>query len=148
MSSIHQASRRRQPLVYACSGCSGAAQTANHLAVRLDRQGLAEMSCIAGIGGDVPALLRIARTGRPMLVIDGCPLHCARHCLSRHGLQPDRHLDLSELGVRKRPHDDPLDNDLDRLWDEQIVPAIAALSKDTREMPAHSPPNASSALSR
>ncbi|TAK94969.1 MAG: zinc-binding protein, partial [Aquabacterium sp.] len=43
-----------QALVYACSGCSSAAQLANHLAVRLDREGIAEMSCIAGVGGRVP----------------------------------------------------------------------------------------------
>ena len=45
------------PLVYSCSGCSNLAQLANDLALRLDRDGLAEMSCIAGVGGDVPALV-------------------------------------------------------------------------------------------
>ena len=39
------------PLVYSCSGCSSAAQMANDLALRLDRAGVAEMSCIAGVGG-------------------------------------------------------------------------------------------------
>jgi uncharacterized metal-binding protein len=42
-----------KPLVYSCSGCSSSAQMANYLAVQLDRQGLAEMSCIAGVGGNV-----------------------------------------------------------------------------------------------
>jgi len=55
-------------LVYSCSGCSSAAQLANRLAVRLDRAGLAEMSCIAGVGGRVPSLVRhaerAARSGR------------------------------------------------------------------------------------
>ena len=46
-----------KPLLYACSGCSSAAQMANHLAVKLDRDGAAEMSCIAGVGGDVPSLV-------------------------------------------------------------------------------------------
>ncbi|MFC7483997.1 putative zinc-binding protein [Luedemannella flava] len=58
--------RRRakdQPLVYSCSGCSSAAQLANALAIRLDRQGVAEMSCIAGLGGDVPSLVRLAHPG-------------------------------------------------------------------------------------
>ena len=44
------------PLVYSCSGCSSAAQMANHLALRLDRAGAAEMSCIAGVGGGVAAV--------------------------------------------------------------------------------------------
>jgi uncharacterized metal-binding protein len=64
------------PLVYSCSGCSSAAQLANHLALRLDRDGTAEMSCIAGVGGQVPSLVRTAqhaaRTGRPIFALDGC----------------------------------------------------------------------------
>jgi uncharacterized metal-binding protein len=49
------------PLVYSCSGASSAAQMANHLAVKLDRLKVAEMSCIAGVGGDVKPLVRSAR---------------------------------------------------------------------------------------
>ena len=66
------------PLVYSCSGCSSAAQLANHVALRLDRSSIAEMSCIAGIGGDVPSLLKTARSGRPIIALDGCPLVCVK----------------------------------------------------------------------
>ncbi|MDR6536711.1 putative zinc-binding protein [Variovorax soli] len=95
-----------KPLVYSCSGCSSAAQLANHVAVRLDRQGDAEMSCIAGVGGDVPHLLRIARSGRPIVALDGCPLNCVKSSLARHGLVPWRHYQLHQFGVRKRQHED------------------------------------------
>jgi uncharacterized metal-binding protein len=98
------------PLVYACSGCSSAAQLANHLAVRLDREGEAEMSCIAGLGGDVPSLVRVAHDardgGRGILAIDGCALACVKRTLARHGVEPTRHLELWRLGVRKRAHED------------------------------------------
>lgn len=92
------------PIVYSCSGCSNAAQLANHVAVRLDREGLAEMSCIAGVGGDVDSLVKVARAGRPIVALDGCALHCVRNCLKRHGVQPTRHHTLSDLGIRKRYH--------------------------------------------
>lgn len=95
-------SRADLPLVYSCSGCSSAAQMANYLAVRLDRRGLAEMSCIAGVGGDVPKLVRIAQSDRRIVAIDGCALACVRNCLRRHHVAPtDYHL-LSDHGVRKR----------------------------------------------
>jgi uncharacterized metal-binding protein len=101
------------PLVYSCSGCSSAAQLANHLALRLDRLGVAEMSCIAGLGGDVAPLIRLARRGRPLIALDGCPLHCVRGCLRRHGLTPALHLTLTDLGIAKRKHldFDPLEAD-------------------------------------
>ncbi|MCL4181317.1 MAG: zinc-binding protein [Verrucomicrobia bacterium] len=94
------------PLVYACSGASSAAQMANHLAIKLDRLKVAEMSCIAGVGGDVRPLLRTAKSGRFIIALDGCPLHCAAKSLQRHGLRPEKHYDLSELNVKKRKHED------------------------------------------
>ena len=97
-------------LVYSCSGCSSAAQLANHLAVRLDRQGDAEMSCIAGVGGRVKNIVRIARraaeTGRPILAIDGCPLACVKQALAQIDVVPTHHLQLASHGVRKDPHAD------------------------------------------
>lgn len=95
-----------KPLLYACSGCSSAAQMANHLAVKLDRSGAAEMSCIAGVGGDVPSLVARARSGRPVAVVDGCALRCAFHCLRRHQVTPALHLVLGEHGVAKVQHGD------------------------------------------
>lgn len=97
---------RKLPLVYSCSGASSAAQMANHIAVTLDRIKAAEMSCIAGVGGDVKPLVRTARSGRPIIALDGCPLHCAAQILKRHGLQADKHYDLSKMGVKKKQHED------------------------------------------
>lgn len=79
---------------------------ANHIAVKLDRLKVAEMSCIAGVGGDVKPLVKTALSGRPIIALDGCPLQCAAKILARHGLKADKHLDLSELGVKKRKHED------------------------------------------
>lgn len=98
--------RSTLPLVYSCSGASSAAQMANYIAVRLDRLQVAEMSCIAGVGGDVKPLVRTAKSGRPIIALDGCPLHCAAQILKRHGLVADGHFDLSKMGVRKRYHED------------------------------------------
>lgn len=97
---------KKPPLVYACSGASSAAQMANHIAVRLDRLKSAEMSCIAGVGGDVKPLVRTAKSGRTIIALDGCPLQCAAHILMRHGLKAHKHYDLSKMGVKKVYHED------------------------------------------
>lgn len=78
------------------------------------------MSCIAGVGGDVPSLLKTANSGRPIVVIDGCPLECARKCLERHGIEVNEHVQLSEQGVRKRYH-----QDFDPEQAEQVINAVA-----------------------
>lgn len=122
----------RLPLVYSCSGCSNAAQMANFIAVQLDRRGVAEMSCIAGVGGDVPALVKTATSGRPILAIDGCHLACVKNCLARHAVQPAHYLVLTEYGVRKRGGQDYDPEQADRMLTEAIaVMARAAVLPQT-----------------
>lgn len=75
---------------------------ANDLALRMGDDGVAQMSCIAGVGGDVPSLVKLATSGRDIIAIDGCPLACARSCLARHSVTPNHHVVLSDLDVRKR----------------------------------------------
>ena len=108
------------PLIYACSGCSSAAQMANAIAVTLDRTGDAEMSCIAGVGGDVPSLVRVATSGRPIVAVDGCRLACVRACLARHEVVPDLHVVLAEHDVTKRKH-----ADFDAVRAEELSQALA-----------------------
>lgn len=93
--------RSKLPLVYSCSGCSSAAQTSNEVAIELDRRNLAEMSCIAGVGGDVPKLVKVAKSGRPIIAVDGCALSCVKSTLARHGVQPAVWHELSQYEVEK-----------------------------------------------
>ncbi|MDY0107646.1 MAG: putative zinc-binding protein [Giesbergeria sp.] len=116
-----------RPLVYSCSGCSSAAQLANHVAVRMDRQGVAEMSCIAGVGGDVPQLVRLAQSGRPIIALDGCPLVCVQSSLARHGIAPERHYQLHEYGVKKRNHQD--------FDPQEAAQVLARIEADLQERP-------------
>lgn len=108
-----------KPLLYSCSGCSSAAQMANYLALQLDRKAVAEMSCIAGVGGNVKKLVRTALSGRKLIVIDGCPLACAKACLRNCNLQPDVHFELTSLGVAKMNH-----VDFDELQANEILQLV------------------------
>lgn len=121
---------KEHPLIYSCSGASSAAQMANNLAVRIDRLDVAEMSCIAGVGGDVKPLVRTAKSGRPIIALDGCPLHCVAHILKRHGLAADRHYDLARMGVKKKAH-----VDFDSQEAERILEHILADLRRTDLLP-------------
>ncbi|WP_022963855.1 putative zinc-binding protein [Halopseudomonas pelagia] len=111
---------KTDPLIYSCSGCSNVAQLANTLALRLDRSGIAEMSCIAGVGGGVPALVRTAQSGRPIVAIDGCKLQCAKACLHQAGVEPDLHVMLGDFGLRKRFGEDCSEFQADQLEDKLV----------------------------
>jgi uncharacterized metal-binding protein len=99
---------------------------ANHLAIRLDRLGRAEMSCIAGVGGDVAPLVKLAKSGRPIIAIDGCALHCAKKCLAQRGLEPTHHMTLSDLKVRRTLHADFDPEEAERVLEELLELTDAA----------------------
>jgi uncharacterized metal-binding protein len=88
-------------IVYACSGCSDAGEIADRIARQLTRDGAAKMSCLAGIGGRVKSLLATAENAQRVLVVDGCPLNCARRTLELAGFTKFEHLELHRIGVRK-----------------------------------------------
>lgn len=90
-----------KPLVYACSGCSDAGELADRIARNLTREGVAEMGCLAGIGGRVKPLVNKAAAAERILAIDGCPLNCARHTLELAGFTRFDHLELHTLGLKK-----------------------------------------------
>lgn len=98
--------KKSKPIVYSCSGCSTAAQMANYVAIQLDRKDIAEMSCIAGVGGGVKSLVQKAKLAENIIALDGCPLRCVQQCLAKHGLKPNLHLVLTEMGVKKLQHED------------------------------------------
>lgn len=112
--------RSKLPLVYSCSGCSSAAQTSNDVAITLDRRNLAEMSCIAGVGGDVPKLVKVAKSGRPIVAIDGCALACVKNALSRHGVEPAVWHELSQYEVEKIYQADPDQKQVEKVLDVVI----------------------------
>ena len=93
--------KKNGTVVYACSGCSDAGELADRIARALARDGAAEMSCLAGVGGRVKPLVRKAESAERILAIDGCPLNCTKHTLMLAGFKNFEHLELHKLGMRK-----------------------------------------------
>ncbi len=102
---------------------------ANQMALWLDRDGVAEMSCIAGVGGGVTALVQTAQTGRPILALDGCVLACVSACLAQVGVVAEEHVLLSDFGVKKRKHAD-FDQDQARaVYRREVLPRALTLQQ-------------------
>jgi uncharacterized metal-binding protein len=109
-----------KPLVYSCSGCSNVAQLANDVALDLNQKQFAQMSCIAGVGGKVPGLVKIARSGRKIIALDGCHLHCVKSCLSEVGVEADVHLTLADEGLKKTKYNEVQQDEVSR-WSDLII---------------------------
>lgn len=99
---ISRQEQKKLPLIYSCSGCSNVAQLANDMAVKINTEGIAEMSCIVGVGGKVRSLVKTAQSDRSIIVIDGCPLQCAKACLANIDIEPTAHFTLTDFDLKKQ----------------------------------------------
>ena len=90
----------RKPIVFACAGRSFVAKLSWELAKTLDERGIAEMSCLAGIGAQKKIFLDQLR-GRKVWVIDGCPIGCGAGIFELIGHPIDCHIRLAEFGFKK-----------------------------------------------
>lgn len=88
-------------LVYPCSGAADTGEIADRAARRLDTESKAWMSCLAGIGGRVGALIANASAAPALLAIDGCPQDCAKKTLELAGFAHVKHLRVTDLGFKK-----------------------------------------------
>lgn len=105
-------------IVYACAGCSLAGQASYQIALELDKNGTAEMSCLAGIASEKPSFYRKIKN-KKIITIDGCPTECSKGVFDKAGIEVDLHIKLKEYGIRKNG---PIhDYDIKRIAEEAAM---------------------------
>ncbi|MDW7732088.1 MAG: putative zinc-binding protein [Methanolobus sp.] len=87
--------------IFPCAGASNVGQLSNALAVEMHKMGTGNMMCTVGIGGRRAGLLRSAEGCERIIVIDGCPVNCAKETMEQAGIHIDRHILLTDLGIQK-----------------------------------------------
>lgn len=91
-----------KPVVYSCSGCSNVARIAHDISLNLDSDGIADMSCVSGVIGNVAPVKAIATSGRTIIAIDGCQLRCTKTCLDAAEIDTSHYFVITDLGIEKR----------------------------------------------
>jgi uncharacterized metal-binding protein len=75
--------------------------------------------------------VKLARSGRPILALDGCALACVSACLQNAGVIPDAHLVLNREGAKKRFHADASALEEEQVW-LQVLAKIAGMRPSLR----------------
>ena len=89
-------------IIYSCSGIgSNVGQLANAAACRLASDGYGGGSCLAGVGGGIEKLIGVGKAADERIVIDGCPVACAKKIMDDKRLRIDRYVMITELGIIK-----------------------------------------------
>ena len=118
-------------MILACSGGSNVGQLSNQAAVELSQEGFGKMSCLAGIGGQLPGFVQSARDVPVMVAIGGCQAGCAKEILEQAQVHLKCYVVITDEGIEKNKNFNLQRADIDRV--KEVVKRTVS---ETR--PAHS----------
>ena len=95
-------SAKRTVLLYACSGGANVAEIADRTARELAAEGRGTMFCLAGLGAGIEAMVQTARDADLNVVLEGCPMDCAKKIFDRAGLTNYVQVKVTDLGIEKK----------------------------------------------
>ncbi|TQD24504.1 zinc-binding protein [Methanolobus vulcani] len=87
--------------IFPCAGASNVGQLSNAIAVELHKKGTGNMMCTVGVGGKVSGLVKSAEGCESIIVIDGCPLNCAKATMEEAGIPIGKHILLTDMDIKK-----------------------------------------------
>ncbi|MCC7555042.1 MAG: DUF2703 domain-containing protein [Methanoculleus marisnigri] len=88
-------------IIFACAGASKAGQLTNEAAVRLTKEGYGKIACTASLAVSTPSITKKVEAADEVVVIDGCPVGCARQIAEKAGITPDQEIVVTDLGIEK-----------------------------------------------
>ena len=92
---------KKTVLFYACSGGANVAEAADRAARQLMVDGRGSMFCLAGLGAGIEGMVQTARDADLNVVIDGCPMDCAKKIFDNCGLTNYVQIKVTDLGIEK-----------------------------------------------
>jgi uncharacterized metal-binding protein len=102
-------------LFYACSGGANVADIADRAARELMFEGRGTMFCLAGLGAGIEGIVQAAKDADMNVVIDGCPMDCARKIFEKAGVSNYVQFKVTDLGIEKAKGVRPTQDQIDRV---------------------------------
>ncbi len=93
--------KKKTVLLYACSGGANVAEIADKSARELMFAGQGSMFCLAGLGAGIGGMIQTAKDADVNLVIDGCPMDCAKKVFEKAGVANFTYVRVTDLGIEK-----------------------------------------------
>jgi uncharacterized metal-binding protein len=108
---------KKTVLIYACSGGANVAEISDKAARQMMFDGCGTMFCLAGLGAGIQGMVQQAKDADVNLVIDGCPMDCAKKVFEKAGVTNYRYVKVTDLGIEKIKGV--------RCTDEQVATVVA-----------------------
>lgn len=104
-----------EKIIFPCAGQANTGQITNLAAVQLTDEGFGKIACVALLATGSEGLVERAKKAECVVVLDGCPMVCAKKIAEANGVPVSRHLVATEMGIEKGPSKDYTDADIETM---------------------------------
>jgi uncharacterized metal-binding protein len=102
-------------IIFPCAGQANVGQLTNLAAVRLTEEGYGSIACASLLAIGTESLIASALNADEVVVLDGCPMQCAKKIAGAQGIAAGQYLVMTELGIAKGPSRSYTDDDIETI---------------------------------
>jgi uncharacterized metal-binding protein len=102
-------------IIFPCAGQANVGQLTNLAAVQLTEEGYGSIACVALLATGAESLLANAMNADEVVILDGCPMLCAKKIAGGQGVAAGQHLVITELGITKGPSKSYTNDDIEKI---------------------------------
>ncbi len=103
-------------IIFPCAGQANVGQLTNLAALQLTEEGYGNIACACAcsrFGSE--SLIANALNADEVVILDGCPMLCAKKIAGAQGIAAGQHLVMTELGITKGPSKSYTEDDIEKI---------------------------------
>jgi uncharacterized metal-binding protein len=102
-------------IIFPCAGQANVGQLTNLAALQLTEEGYGNIACVALLAIGAENLVTNAMNADEVVILDGCPMLCAKKIAGAQGVAAGQHLVMTELGITKGPSKTYTNDDIEKI---------------------------------
>ena len=102
-------------IIFPCAGQANVGQLTNLAAIQLTEEGYGSIACVALLAIGTETLIANALNADEVVILDGCPMLCAKKIAGAQGVAAGQHLVMTELGITKGPSKSYTQDDVEKI---------------------------------
>lgn len=102
-------------IIFPCAGQANVGQLTNLAAVQLTEEGYGSIACASLLAIGTESLIANALNADEVVILDGCPMNCAKKIAGAQGIAAGQYLVMTELGITKGPSKSYTEDDVEKV---------------------------------
>lgn len=102
-------------IIFPCAGQANVGQLTNLAAVQLTEEGYGSIACASLLAIGTESLIENALNADEVVILDGCPMNCAKKIAGAQGIAAGQYLVMTELGITKGPSKSYTNDDIGKI---------------------------------